>query len=121
MSPFLVLKTSKGSEDIKEVWRSSTIEKTFNPVFQEDIEVNYSFEGIDMLIFLENTRYIFEVYNESNQETPFAILKTTVKEILTAPNRLLERELDTGFKRGGKIVISSQLFKSYNSFISLKL
>lgn len=73
------------------------------------------------MISLENTRYIFELYNEATPESPFAILKTTVKELLSAPNRLLIRELDTGFKKGGKITINSSPIRSYNSFFSLKL
>ncbi len=59
------------------------------------------------MIFLENTRYIFEIYHESTPESPFAILKTTVKELLSAPKGMLIRELDTGFKKAGKIVIHS--------------
>ena len=33
LSPFLVLKAVKDSKDIQEVWRSKTIDKTFNPIF----------------------------------------------------------------------------------------
>jgi len=107
LSSFLVVKALKGSKDIEEVWRSKTVDKTFNPVFEGVFEVSYSFEGIVFLISLENTRYIFEIYHEATPASPFARLRTTVKELLSAPNRILARELDTGFKKGGKITINS--------------
>lgn len=33
LTPFMVLKAVRGSKAIEEVWRSKTVDKTFNPVF----------------------------------------------------------------------------------------
>jgi hypothetical protein len=48
-------------------------------------------------------------------------VKVNIKELLTASDGILIKELGNGFKKGGKIIINYSLCKKNRSYIQMKL